>query len=333
MIDIFPILFIMLGYALFLIHLKARTERDSLVSLLLTGTVLGLAVAAKWIALAALATVIFFLVMRPVARHVAVSLGQGDRPWKWGGLAGPSIPGGARTGLYLGTAVVALAAIPIVIYVASWFPFFLRGQFHSLGDLIAYNRQAFIYHATLTQTHPYGSAWFSWPFLYRPVAYYYEYQGLGTDAITGHPLVAGMVDLGNPLIWWASIPALLSLPYFILRHRSFPAAVILAGFLTQYLPWSRVTRVIFLYHMFGGLVFMLLALAFVLVRIQKLGPLHVDFFGDRLRISTRWVVPAFLVLVFLFFLYLYPVWTALPISDTSYLSEFPLGKMWLRTWI
>src|SRR5207237_5035168 len=131
MIDIFPIFFIMLAYTLFLLHLKARSERDSLVSLLLTGFVLGLAVAAKWIALAALATVVFFLVMRPVARHVAISLGRAERSWRWGGLEGPSLPGGARAGRYLGTAAVALVALPLVIYVASWFPFFLRGQFHS----------------------------------------------------------------------------------------------------------------------------------------------------------------------------------------------------------
>jgi dolichyl-phosphate-mannose--protein O-mannosyl transferase len=333
MIDIFSIFFIMLAYTLFLVHLKARSERDSLVTLLLTGLVIALAIAAKWIALAALASIVFFLVMRPLARHVSVSLGRGERPWRWGGLEGPSLPGGARAGRYLGTAAIALVAFPVAIYVASWFPFFVRGQFHGLGDLIAYNKQAYIYHATLTATHPYGSAWFSWPFLYRPVAYYYEYQGLGADAVSGHPLVAGMVDLGNPLIWWLSIPALLSLPYFVLRHRSFPAAVILLGFVTQYLPWSRVTRVIFLYHMFAGLIFMLLALAFVLVRIQRAGPLRVDFFGDRMEVSTRWVVPAFLVLVVVSFLFFYPVWTALPISDTSYLSGFPTGKMWLRTWI
>jgi hypothetical protein len=350
MIDIFPIFFIMLAYTLFLVHLKARSELDSLATLLLTGVVLGLAVAAKWIALAALMSIVFFLVMRPVARHVSLSLGRslpsppaptqpsparggGERPWSWGRLEGPSLPGGARAGVYVVTAVVALAAIPLAIYVASWFPFFMRGQFHTLGDLVAYNRQAYIYHATLTATHPYGSTWFSWPFLYRPVAYYYEYQGLGTDAFSGHPLVAGMVDLGNPVIWWASIAAVLSLPYFVLRHRSFPAALILLGFVTQFLPWARVTRVIFLYHMFGGLIFMLLALAFVLVRIQRAGPVEIDFFGDHFSLATRWVVPAFLVLVVLFFLFSYPLWTALPISDTSYLGGFPTGKMWLRTWI
>jgi dolichyl-phosphate-mannose-protein mannosyltransferase len=333
MIDIFPIFLILLSYTMFLIHLESRTERDAIATLLMTGTALGLAVAAKWISLAALATIVLFLVMRPLIRHVGVRLGEGEGGWRWGPVEGPGLPGAARAGFYLPTAALAFVAIPLAIYVASWIPFFLRGQFHTMGDLILYQQQAYTYHATLTATHPYGSPWFSWPFLYRPVAYYYEYQGLGVDTLTGHSLVAGIVDIGNPLIWWASIPAVVSLPYFVLRHRSFPAAVILAGFLTQYLPWSRIGRVIFLYHMFGGLIFMLLALAFVLVRMQRAGPVQIDFFGDRIQLGTRYLVPTFLVLVVLAFLFFYPVWTALPISDQSYLNGFPSGKMWLRTWI
>jgi dolichyl-phosphate-mannose-protein mannosyltransferase len=333
MIDIFPIFFNMLALTIFLVHWRARTEVESLVTLVLTGVVLGLAISAKWISLAVLATVAFFLVARPLAHHASVALGSGERLWRWGRLEGPTLPGRARAGAYVVTAVAALVAIPAALYVASWIPFFLRGQFHSFGDLVAYQKETYLYHANLTATHPYGSKWYSWPFLIRPVAYYYESTGLGTDAFSGHSLVAGMVNIGNPLIWWAAIAAVLALPYFVLRHRSFPAAVILVGFVTAYLPFSRVTRVMFLYHMFGGLVFMILALAFVLVRIQKSGPVAIEFFGDRWKFSLRWVTPAFLVATVLLFLYFYPVWTALPISDSSYLSGFPAGKMWLSSWI
>jgi dolichyl-phosphate-mannose-protein mannosyltransferase len=331
MIDIFPIFLIMLSYTLFLVHLGSRSERDSIVTLLLTGVSLGLAVSAKWIALAAMASIIFFLVMRPALRSFGISLVEGS--WRWGLRDGPDLPGGARPSRYVPTAFLALGLIPIALYLASWIPFFTRHQFNSLSDLVEYQKQAYIYHATLTATHPYGSPWFSWPFLYRPVAYYYEYQGLGVDSITHQPLVAGIVDLGNPFIWWASIPAVLSLPYFVLRHRSFPAAVILVGFVAQYLPWSRITRVIFLYHMFGGLIFMVLALAFVLVRMQQAGPIRIDFWGDRIVLPTRYLVAGYLAIVILAFLYFYPVWTGLPISNGSYLNAFPYGKMWLRTWI
>ena len=329
MIDIFPIFLILLSYTLFLVHLDSRSERDSVVTLLLTGIALGLAIAAKWIALAALATIVFFLVMRPFMRRFGFYVSSR----RWGLRDGLRLPGGARASLYVPAAVLAFVLIPVTIYVASWIPFFTRGQFHNLADLIDYQRQTYLYHATLKATHPYGSPWFSWPFLYRPVAYYYEYQGLGVDAVTGHPLVAGLVNLGNPVIWWAGIPAILSMPYFVIRHRSFPAAVILVGFATQYLPWARVSRVLFLYHMFGGLIFMILAIAFVLVRVQQAGAIRIDIFGERWLLPTRYLVAGYVALAVLAFLFFYPVWTGLPISDSSYLNGFPLGKMWLRTWI
>ena len=331
MIDIIPIFFTMLAYVLFLVHLESRTPRGAMVTLLLVGAVLGFAISSKWTTLAAWATIGLFLAGRPLIRRIGIRVGQ----WSWGPLPGPALPGGARAESYAWVAVVSLVVVPMVIYTASWIPFFLRGQFHTFGDLVSYQYEMYHYHATLTATHPYGSKWYTWPFLYRPVAYYYEAAGLGTDAFTGQPLVAGMVNLGNPLIWWASIPALLSLPYFVLRHRSFPAAVMLVGFLTAYLPFAGISRVLFLYHMFGGLIFMILALAFVLARMHEAGPVMIAMEGREVgQLSTRWLVPAFLALVVVTFLYFYPVWTGLPISQGAYLGGFLQGgKMWLRTWI
>jgi dolichyl-phosphate-mannose--protein O-mannosyl transferase len=294
MIDIFPIFLILLGYYVFLVHIQSRTPRSSLITLVLLGIVLGIGIASKWIVLAALASIVFFLIVRAARRYVSSRVN------------GPAIPGGASLPIYFGVAVVALVAIPLVIYVASWYPFFARGQFHDVADLIEYTKASYIYHATLTATHPFGSPWWSWPFLARPVLYYALYTGLGTDQFTGQPLVAWMADLGNPWIWWSSIPCVLSLPYFIIRHKSFPAAVILLGFITQYLPWSHISRVIFMYHMFGGLIFMILALAFVLAQV-----------ASRLPQTGRPMLAAHLAIAVTFFLYFYPVWTALPISESA----------------
>jgi dolichyl-phosphate-mannose--protein O-mannosyl transferase len=175
----------------------------------------------------------------------------------------------------------------------------------------------------LKATHPYGSPWWSWPFLSRPVLYYAEYTGLGIDHWTGQQLVSRMSDLGNPWIWWTSLPCVASLPYFIIRHRSFPATVILLGFISQYLPWSLISRVIFMYHMFGGLIFMILALAFVLAQLAQ-----------RLRPPGRYILAGnHLALAVVFFLYFYPVWTGLPISGPAYYGG-PGVPLWgPKTWL
>jgi hypothetical protein len=303
MIDIFPIFFILLAYFLFLVHIQSRTRRGSIVSLLALGIVLGIGVASKWIVLAAFASIVFFLVLRFVKRGIASRIGR-IRDWAKGD--GPVVPGGVPWLTYLGVAVVALVAIPAVIYVESWYPFFARGQFHNFADLISYQKESFDYHAHLVATHPYGSPWWSWPFLSRPVLYYAEYTGLGTDHWTGQALVGWMADLGNPWIWWTSLPCIVSLPYFIVRYKSFPAALILVGFITQYAPWSQISRVIFMYHMFGGLIFMILALAFVLAQI-----------AERVPHAGKKILVGHLAVSVVFFMYFYPVWTALPISNSA----------------
>ena len=312
MIDIFPIFFILLSYTLYLVHIQSRTPSASVATLFLLGITLGVGIASKWIVLAAWASIVFLLVARAARRHVDVRVGS----WSWGRGEGQAIAGGVRWDLYVPLALAALVLIPIVIYDVSWYPFFARGQFHSLADLVDYQKTSYVYHATLTATHPYGSPWWSWPFLSRPVLYYAEYTNLGVDHWTGQPLIARIEDLGNPWIWWTSLPCVLSLPYFIIRHRSFPATVILLGFATQYLPWSHISRVLFLYHMFGGLIFMILALAFVLAYVAT----HLPRAGRRLLV-------AHLGLTVAFFFYFYPLWTALPIAVTAN-DPGPTAPIW-----
>jgi len=307
MIDIFPVFLILLAYFLFFVHMQSRSFNASMISLLALGVVLGVGIAAKWIVLAAFGTIVFFLVLRIVLRSLGIEFGPAGWPflsWRPHGWRITSV----LWPTYLAVAVIALVVIPVGIYIVSWYPFFARGQFHNMTDLINYQVESYRYHATLTATHPYGSPAWSWPFLGRPVLYYAEYTGLGIDQFTGQALIARISNMGNPWIWWTSLPCVAALPYFIIRHRSFVAAVILVGFVSQYAPWFPITRVLFLYHMFGGLIFMVLALAFVLAQVAQLLPAW----------GAAAVVAAHLAIAIVFFGYFYPVWTAAPISVSAY---------------
>ena len=323
MIDIFPIFLILLAYFMFLVHIQSRTPRTALISLVLLGVTLGVGIASKWIVLAAWASMILILVVRAAWRRVAPSHRQ------------HAIPGGAPPALYVAIAILAFLDLPVLLYVASWIPFFERGQFVAhwgqlftdpqavLGAIGDYNYQSYQYHATLTATHPYGSPWWSWPLLARPVLYYAEYTNLGIDHWTGEQLVSRMANLGNPWIWWTSLPCVVALPYFIIRHRSLPATVILLGFVSQWLPWAPIARVLFMYHMFGGLIFMVLALAFVLTNIaQQLRPRGMWLFaGGHLGTTV------------LLFFYFYPLWTGLPISGPAYFEGSGSPPWGAKTWL
>jgi dolichyl-phosphate-mannose-protein mannosyltransferase len=322
MIDIFPIFFILAAYYFFLLHVQSEAAGTSLLSLIGLGIVLGLGMSAKWIVLAAWASIVVLLVLR---------LGLQASRLEWESLRFRFAPERIFWARYLAIGTLALVVIPAVVYVASWYPFFARGQFHDIWDLIAYQLDAYLYHARwiVGATHPYGSPAWSWPFLSRPVLYYAEYQnsaggpGIGFDVFTGQPLWARISNLGNPWIWWTSLPAVASLPYFIVRHRSFPAAVILLGFVTQYLPWFPITRVLFLYHMFGGLIFMILALAFVLAHLA----------GKLRSPSARLLVAAHLAIAVLFFGYFYPVWTAVPLSASAWYESSGTPAWGPKLWL
>src|SRR3979411_2371305 len=112
MIYIFPIFLILLSYTFFLVHLESRSERDSLITLLLTGVVCGLAVSAKWISLATTASIVFCLRGRPRGARVGLSLGSGDRGWRWAPRASGGLPGGARGGPYLVAGLLAFVGVP-----------------------------------------------------------------------------------------------------------------------------------------------------------------------------------------------------------------------------
>src|SRR5207244_2937898 len=65
-----------------------------------------------------------------------------------------------------------------------------------LGQVVRQNRMAYDFHQSLRSPHPYSSTWDSWPIMARPV---YFYAG-------DHN--AKIYALGNPAVFWASLPAL-----------------------------------------------------------------------------------------------------------------------------
>lgn len=135
-----------------------------------------------------------------------------------------------------------------------------------------WNADALHYHATITATHPWGSAWWGWPIPIRPVLFWYESVANGqTQVIT---------SLGNPLLWLASSAAVLGTVIYLLygrirkqfsivQHDLFPLVV---GYFALWLPWAPVKRVLFLYHYVPAYGFALLILTYWLSKLWKSRP-------------------------------------------------------------
>ncbi|MDQ6748748.1 MAG: phospholipid carrier-dependent glycosyltransferase, partial [Candidatus Dormibacteraeota bacterium] len=288
MIDAVALALLLLSYWVFQVHRDARTDRRWWGTLAALGLCLGLSAAAKWTTLAALGTMIAILVGGWVLTRVrlestAAGWSLGSESWRRPTPVGPpdrfvrayiyllfllvlpacvytlsyfrynSIPhcsSTAASGLEVPAACPAGAQPAPVLRLAHVGPIWIPSGLDANGyihQMVVHDQWAYDYHAHLTATHTYGSPWYSWPFLLRPVAYYYQ-DNLGFATGAHQPLRAEVFNLGNPAVWWASIAALIYCALHAVRRRSYPAALIVVAFLAAWLPFSRVTRVMFLYH-------------------------------------------------------------------------------------
>jgi dolichyl-phosphate-mannose--protein O-mannosyl transferase len=229
-------------------------------------------------------------------------------------------------------ALLAFVGLPVLVYYLSYVPLML--QTHSLesilvphkvlspllegrGPLVELARQQkaiWDYHSQLTATHHYFSPWWTWPWLYRPTWYFWS---------SNEETVRGIVALGNPALWWASVPAVLWALLTGLRERDPRRLFAGLGFCFLYLPWGLSPRTLnFSHYLFEALPYACLALGMLLDRAWD-GPLA--------RLARGYVLVA--AVLFLLFL---PVLTALPVPQELWSFRFPWGGglwTWFPTWI
>ena len=90
--------------------------------------------------------------------------------------------------------------------------------------------------ATLITPHPYMSAWPSWPLLVRPV--WLLFEKVGDDRYWA------VLSLGNPVILWSAIPAVLVCLRDWIVERRRDAFLIGASYAALYLAWMVLPRAI-----------------------------------------------------------------------------------------
>ena len=181
--------------------------------------------------------------------------------------ADPAPEGWVRLGSGLGIpavwTAVCLLAIPLVVYVALYLPwaFIDNHQLvsgwppgHTGQTLVQLTGDMYRYHNNLTAAHAASSPWWAWPLNLKPVWFY---QGAFADNTA-----ASIYDAGNVVIWWLGIPAMMFAGYQAFKRRSLPLALIVIGFLAQWISWARIDRAAFQYHYYTSLPFVVLALAY-----------------------------------------------------------------------
>lgn len=270
------------------------------------GAAFGCAIATKWSGATALAGALLlaFLWERTRRRDLGV---QHAVSWTF-----------AREGFPL---LLAFVLVPIAIYLAAYARFWGQHGFDWIawGDLQAAMAD---FHLGLSRikeakggatelTHPYSSTPWTWPFLARPVNFYFEGPG------------SHVLGLGNPLIFWTS---LFTVPYAAVMwivKRDWRAGFIAVAVLSQYLPWIlKAGRVQFLFYMTPIVPFIVLAAVYVLKEMADVKPRHASI-RPFAPIATGLVIAA--IALFAFF---YPILTAWPLSETAWQM-----RMWFPGWV
>jgi dolichyl-phosphate-mannose--protein O-mannosyl transferase len=172
------------------------------------------------------------------------------------------------------------------------------------------------YHADLRATHPYFSEWYTWPFLYRPTWYHYEQIGES---------IYGIVAIGNPALWWASVPVTLWALISGARARDPRRLFSGAGFCCLYLPWGLAPRILnYNHYLFEAMPYACLSLAALM-----------DAHWDASALARR-LARGYLAVVVGLFLYFLPVLMALPIPSKLFFVQILRGVRpwtWFPKWV
>lgn len=254
----------------------------------------GAAAACKWSGALALFAAIALIVAWEIAARVRD--GRGNALWRAVREAAPAtflalgvVPLIVYFGSYLGTMPGDLLAPPLAV--GSWFRNVVDQQLVMAG-----------FHVTIPGHHPYESPGWSWLLLKQPVAYYF-------DTFRGD--YQEILALGNPLVWWSSVPATAYVVYRWLRSRSLQGAepVIVVGIIATLAPWFFVTGVrnaVFLFYILPTVPLLCLAVAYVLTTIAARAT------------AGRIAVAAYLAACLAAFAFYYPVLAAVPTAPDAW---------------
>ena len=227
MLDIFALTFALFGIAAFLFGF--RRARPQL-CFALSGLAFGLAAACKWSGLFPLATCIVII--------AAIRLMQGWRTQfadaKESDWYRPDLWPDFRAHHF----AICFVLLPALGYLSS----FVALYGFSPGGLIEAQRRIFTDNTTSAIAgHTYMSSWPSWPFLVRPVWFLFDKLDNGT--------ISAVVLLGNPLVLWPALLALVvALRDFVIARR-WDAFLVLAFYLGPYLAWALLPRSLaFIYY-------------------------------------------------------------------------------------
>ncbi len=205
--------------------------------------------------------------------------------------------------------ILFFVLIPAGIYATCYFlfPNVYPSGVHNFKELLTQIQEMFHYHSTLHEGHPFSSKWYTWPIMLKPVWYYVSYPSTG--------LKSTIVAIGNPAIWWFGILAFVFALIQSIRTRKIEFVSVVVMMLSLWLPYAFIGRVMFLYHYYPVIPFMILAI------VQ-----FIRYWSEKFK--NIWIAVIYISVVVIFFAWFYPVASGAVMPET-YIDSLK----WLSTWI
>lgn len=291
--DGFLVLFIMLEYLFMYKYIISENERlrKRLWYLFGSGLFMGAAIAIKWTGVfAALGLAMVFFLSLIISIY---------KKKKWT----------KENTITILCCIVFFIVVPLVIYVLSYIPFYIveENPITNVQEFIDMQVKMYNYHHDLDATHPYSSMWYTWPVTAKSLLYW-----VGT---TLDGSVTRIVLLGNPAIFWFSIPCMIYTVIAAFKNRKFEFWFLIIPIIIMMASYMGISRIMFLYHYFPMLPFVMLTIvAFMKWATEKA--------------KSNIFIYIFLLVALVVFIMFYPIYSGFPVS-----YEYTQSLIWLNGWI
>ena len=291
--------------------------------LLLCGVFIGLAASIKWNGLGYLLTILSFMAFVIAVRTTdALRLNHSKKAVEQlHDLVG-------QNNTFSWEYVLYFLIIPLAVYSLIWIPDL---RFNTEYDFLEKHQQLLGYHQIMVteDEHPYCSKWYSWPFMIRPISYYFNsYEVIG-DLGNKMTMFQDIHLFPNPPLYWFSTIAILLMGFEWLKllwhwirektvsNKFFFFTFILCGYCANLLPWAWISRCAFLYSYQPASIFGFFALAWYLAHLMSAE-----------SIKYRILSWGMLILIIAAFFYWLPTLTGMPLEAESWLQ-----RKWFESWI
>ena len=282
MLDGFMAALVVLALAAMLWAMRAPTARATAWRWTLGAALLGLAAGTKWTAV-------------PYIGFAAIGFAGVTRgaPHRWPGLS-------------VARAWAILAGVSLLAYLLTFTPaFFYAREPLTLGNLIAFHHEMYALQTQVLPPHTYQSAWYSWPFDYRPIWYFYE---------VADGAQRGILMIGNPAVMWSGLVAVVACFWAWARGHDLRAGAVASLWVASWLMWGLIPKSLgFFYYYYLSSIWLALVIAAAF---------------DHWRVRARYWDEAYVVLVSVLFVHFYPVLAATALSGPQAFTKW----MWFKTW-